>query len=98
MRTILLAGLLLFVATEASAQYFVYQRQARSAYYGNYYNNHGVYYGGPASRSPCGYYGCSGYLPRGERRIPTYRHYDFSWGGGDRGYLGGRGGGWGGEW
>lgn len=39
-----------------------------------------------------------GYDYRGQRSYAPQGGYDWSWGGGNRGYLGGRGGGWGGEW
>jgi hypothetical protein len=61
------------------------------------------YHGGGYGRGlgpSCGYYGCYvqyRYAYQGYRPAPRYR-YDWSWGGGNRGYLGGRGGGWGGEW
>ena len=86
--------LMLLVSTAAAnAQYYRggYVYPGRGYYSdGRYSEHYGRQYGG------C--YGC--YAPRPAPR-PSYAPrggYDFSWGGGNRGYLGGRGGGWGGEW
>lgn len=87
-------ALLVLSTVAANAQYYNrygYAYPGRGYYAGGgHYSEH--YYhqrsGGYAPR----YYGpsVSRYAPRGG--------YDFSWGGGNRAYLGGRGGGWGGEW
>ena len=80
---------------EAAAQryvrdgYAMYPRQYAPGYY------RAPYYGG-GLRPSCGYYGC--YAQRGGYQPAPRYQYDWSWGGGNRGYLGGRGGGWGGEW
>jgi hypothetical protein len=78
--------------------------QAASAQVWPNYPGRGEFYGGrytehyrPSPYAPHGYYGSY----RGYGGSPYYHppvRYDWSWGGGNRGYLGGRGGGWGGEW
>jgi hypothetical protein len=73
------------------------QAQAqRDAYYPSYYGGgyyRGGYYGGGLP-----YHGYNGY--RMHDRAPAYRPpVRYNWyGGNSRAYLGGRGGGWGGEW
>lgn len=105
-----MAAILTLLATtaSASAQYW------NGYGYGNYYGGNSGYRGGYGdiyseyrryrdyrSSYPSGGRGWSNvyqnYYGPARPRVPRYR-YDFSWGGGDRGYLGGRGGGWGGEW
>ena len=51
------------------------------------------YYGG-GLRQTCGYYGCYAQRQQAYRPPTSYQWY----GGNSRAYLGGRGGGWGGEW
>ncbi len=89
--------LIIFVAGfshEGNAQRYVRNGYATYPnYYGGYYR--APYYGG-GMRQSCGYYGC---YAQHQYSPPVRRYqYDWSWGGGNRGYLGGRGGGWGGEW
>lgn len=102
MKTGLAALCILSVSTMANAQGYAWYP---SYYGGGYYR--APYYGGGLGPS-CGYYGCyvqHRYAYQGYRQ-PVYHyrppmqhyHYDWSWGGGNRAYLGGRGGGWGGEW
>lgn len=89
MRTISILFMLL-VSTAANAQYYsryAYSYPGRGYYYSGGYREHYAY------NRPY-------YAPRPAYR-PSYAPrggYDFSWGGGNRAYLGGRGGGWGGEW
>lgn len=83
MRIIFACAALALMTVAANAQY--YPRFARSYY----------------DVSNPRYYQPYRYAPRIVAPNP-YRYnpprYDWSWGGGNRGYLGGRGGGWGGEW
>jgi hypothetical protein len=68
------------------------QEYARYSYYGGGYGR-GL---GPS----CGHYGCyvqNRYAYQGYRPAPPIRRYTW-YGGPPRAYLGGRGGGWGGEW
>ena len=71
-----------------------------------YYNRYAYAYPGRGYYSGGGHYSeryAQHYAPRyyAPRMAPSYAPrggYDWSWGGGNRAYLGGRGGGWGGEW
>ena len=86
--------MLLVSTVAANAQYY----RGGYAYPGRGYYAGGGHYSEHYGRPYGGCYGC--YAPRPAPR-PSYAPrggYDFSWGGGNRGYLGGRGGGWGGEW
>lgn len=97
--TIRVLAVLLLSTVAADAQYYQYYGRP---YYGGYgdvyseyrrYRDYQPYY--PTGRGWSNQY--QNYYGRQTRSVPRYR-YDWSWGGGDRGYLGGRGGGWGGEW
>jgi len=90
MKTLLTTVILVTSTIAADAQGY--------ARYPSYYGPpghtyHAPYYGG-GIRQTCSYYGC--YAQRQQvYRPPT----SYQWhGGNSRAYLGGRGGGWGGEW
>ena len=88
MKTLLTTVILITSTVATSAQgYARYPSQYGHGYY------RAPYYGG-GIRQNCAYYGCYA-QPRPAYRPPTsYQWY----GGNSRAYLGGRGGGWGGEW
>lgn len=91
MRTLTALMIILTSTAAAGAQY--YSRQSYA------YPGRGYYAGGNRYGERYG----QRYAPRyyAPRPTPSYAPrggYDWSWGGGDRGYLGGQGGGWGREW
>lgn len=92
MRIILSMLALLILLVPASAQ--------RYAWYPSYYG--GGYYRAPFYGGGLPYRGYNGYhmADRSMYRAPAYRPpVRYQWyGGNSRAYLGGRGGGWGGEW
>ena len=84
------AAVLLAGTVSADAQYY---RQAYS------YPGRGYYSGGSHYSERYGqYYAPRYYAPRPAPSYAPRGGYDWSWGGGNRAYTGGRGGGWGGEW
>lgn len=86
MKTFWLALFLSMLALPASAYYPQFAERYYNPHYSGYYNPYRSYESYPR------------YTPRAHHSRPQLRNYDWSWGGGNRGYLGGRGGGWGGEW
>lgn len=84
---VLVALVALITPSPASAQNY-YRGYGGRTYYQPFWNQYMGRYSGYYARNYV--YQRPSYAPRGG--------YDWSWGGGNRGYLGGRGGGWGGEW
>jgi hypothetical protein len=89
MRIILAALLLIILPTTASAQRYAWY----PSYYGGGYYRGGYYGGGLPYRGWNGYH-MHDRMPAYRPPVQRYRWY----GGPPRAYLGGRGGGWGGEW
>jgi len=99
MRIILSMLALVMLVAPASAQYW-YPSHGYAwypSYYGGGYYRGGYYGGGLPYRGYNGYH----MAERSMDRAPAYRPplVRYNWyGGNSRAYLGGRGGGWGGEW
>ena len=91
MKKVIVAVTLLFSAISANAQSY----GSRSySYPGRGYYAGGGHYGERYGQ----HYAPRYYAPRPPPSYAPRGGYDWSWGGGNRAYTGGRGGGWGGEW